>query len=178
MASADVSATTRELRELRKLLACLPSSLPEPGPEATRYPFIGFEPDLEFLERTESELGAVNESLKAAFGWKSRSSGDKIIPIFERGKHICAVADVLEHYLAAYPGDAVLMKWVADLSDAARKAIQNGNEMVIERRTYLLLTSINLHTAIQIQWTRRRAVTRHKKKIRRGSTRNRCRGRN
>jgi hypothetical protein len=149
MASPDESATTRQLRELRRLLARLPSSLPEPGPEATQYPFVGFQPDLEFLERTESELGAVNESLKAAFGWKSRSSGDKIIPIVERGKHICAVADVLERYLAAHPGDAVLMKWVADLSDAARNAIQKGNEMVIERRTNVPLIIINLQMQLR-----------------------------
>jgi hypothetical protein len=123
------STSAQQLQELRKLLARLPSSLPEPSAATTRYPFINFEPDLEFLERTESELGAVNESLKSIFGWKSRTTGDKTLPILERGKNICAVADVLEHYLKLYPGDAILLKWVADLSEAARKVGQAANKV-------------------------------------------------
>jgi hypothetical protein len=127
MDSSNLSATTQQLQELRMLLACLPSSLPEPTAGATKYPFISFRPNPDFLERTEDKLGVVNESLKSAFGWRSCTSGDGIIPIVESGKNICAVADVLKHYLTIHPGDAILLKWVADLSEAARKAGRVGN---------------------------------------------------
>ena len=61
MASGNRSSAP-QLQELRKLLARLPPSLPEPSAATTHYPFVGFEPDLEFLECM---------------------SGDKIIPILK-----------------------------------------------------------------------------------------------
>lgn len=79
------------LSELKMLLTHLPRDLPNPSAKATKYPFLSFQPDPGFLERTESEVGAINESYKTIFGWKTRTTGDGIIPIVERGKNISSM---------------------------------------------------------------------------------------
>ena len=114
------------LSELRSLLSNLPTSLKLPSASNTVYPFVGFKLDPELLERTGDEVGALNEQLKGAFGWKSRTTGNGIIPILERGKYICAVADVLEKYMGQNPANAILEKWVADISEGAKKVYREA----------------------------------------------------
>ncbi|KAK0466701.1 hypothetical protein IW261DRAFT_1445280 [Armillaria novae-zelandiae] len=89
---------------LRVLLSNLPTDLyaPKKG-EFTHYPFATFCIDQAILECTEDEVGAINESFKAIFGWRTRTTGDGILDIEEHGKHgIGTVADLLEGYLKKY----------------------------------------------------------------------------
>ncbi|KAE9404501.1 hypothetical protein BT96DRAFT_989317 [Gymnopus androsaceus JB14] len=88
---------TRKLSWLRLLSNSLPAALPTPQKEEIpKYPFKTFRPDPAFLQRTGSEVGAINETMKNIFGWKTRTTGDGIIPIEERGKYgIGAAADFL-----------------------------------------------------------------------------------
>jgi hypothetical protein len=118
------------LSELRILLSNLPKTLGLPSRSKTIYPFVGFELDPELLDRTGDEVGALNEQLKGAFGWKSRTTGDGIIPILERGEHICAVVDVLEKYMDRNPANAVLEKWVADITEGAKKVYREAGSEV------------------------------------------------
>ncbi|KAJ3919319.1 ribonuclease H-like domain-containing protein [Lentinula edodes] len=74
--------------------------------------------------------------MKVIFGWKTRTTGDGIITISERGKNgIGAVADLLENYLkkhrdSAGQPNAVLVKWVEDISKGCEKAIKSyGGEL-------------------------------------------------
>ncbi|KAK0475761.1 hypothetical protein IW261DRAFT_1492742 [Armillaria novae-zelandiae] len=73
---------------LRVLLSNLPTDLhaPKKG-EFTRYPFATFCIDQAILECTEGEVRAINESFKAIFGWRTRTTGDGILDIEEHGKH-------------------------------------------------------------------------------------------
>ncbi|KAK0479736.1 hypothetical protein IW261DRAFT_1478913 [Armillaria novae-zelandiae] len=79
MASDPVQYPTRKLAWLR---ICMP---PKKG-EFTRYPFATFCIDQAILECTEDEVGAINESFKAIFSWRTRTTGDGILDIEERGK--------------------------------------------------------------------------------------------
>lgn len=92
-----------------------------------KYPFIGYQPDPDFLAQTEDELGALNETLKAVFGWKTCSTGDGSITIMECGENICAIVNVLGKYLALHPGNAMLNKWIADSSKGAKKVYKETN---------------------------------------------------
>ncbi len=116
---ASEQPPTRKLAWLRVLLSGLPSKLDAPKKgEFTRYPFATFRPDQAYLERTEDEVGAINESFKSIFGWRTRTTGDGVLNIEERGKHgIGAVADLLEGYLKQYkdkdgnPNAILVNKW-------------------------------------------------------------------
>ncbi|KAK0489221.1 hypothetical protein IW261DRAFT_1589351 [Armillaria novae-zelandiae] len=106
----------------RQLSVRMHLHVPKKG-EFTRYPFATFCIDQAILECTEDEVGAINESFKAIFGWRTCTTGDSILDIEERGKHgIGAVADLLEGYLKKYRDkkgtrpNAVLVKWVEDIS--------------------------------------------------------------
>ncbi|KAJ3791690.1 hypothetical protein GGU11DRAFT_751268 [Lentinula aff. detonsa] len=120
-----------KLLYLQTLTENLPSTLhtPQHG-ERPKYAFHNFRPDPAFLQRTEDEVGAINESLKVIFGWKTRTTGDGIITIEERGKNcIGLVAGVLEGYLKQHKDgsgqpNAVLVKWVEDISKGCEKAIK------------------------------------------------------
>ncbi|KAK0483707.1 hypothetical protein IW261DRAFT_1464679 [Armillaria novae-zelandiae] len=79
MASDPVQSPTRKLAWLR---ICMP---PKKG-EFTRYPFATFCTDQAILECTEDEVGAINESFKAIFSWRTCTIGNGIIDIEERGK--------------------------------------------------------------------------------------------
>ncbi|KAK0477282.1 ribonuclease H-like domain-containing protein [Armillaria novae-zelandiae] len=135
MASDPMQSPTRELAWLRVLLLNLPTDLhaPKKG-EFTRYPFATFRIDQAILERTENEVGAINESFKAIFGWRTCTTGDGILDIEERGKHgISAVADLLEGYLKKYRDkkgspNAVLVKWVEDISAGCVKIYHTHNK--------------------------------------------------
>ncbi|KAK0484491.1 hypothetical protein IW261DRAFT_1456896 [Armillaria novae-zelandiae] len=87
MASDPVQSPPRKLAWLRVLLSNLPTDLhaPKKG-EFTRYPFATFCIDQAILECTEDEVGAINESFKAIFSWRTCTTGDGILDIEERGK--------------------------------------------------------------------------------------------
>ena len=112
------------LETLWQLLANLPENLPQP--EQTQYPFHPSENF--FLDAEEVEdngkVRALNRLLENTYGFQSCSQGDGIIPIFEHGPSICAVANILEIFVLKFPSDAVLTKWVDDLIAAAKKVSQ------------------------------------------------------
>ena len=93
-----------KLSQLRQLLHVLPQLLPEPV--QSRYGFDTFQLDLEHVEQYGREDSALNRVLEViiTFGWKSRSEGNGIITLCERGQGICAVLDVLSKYSADFPG--------------------------------------------------------------------------
>ncbi|KIJ35941.1 hypothetical protein M422DRAFT_261695, partial [Sphaerobolus stellatus SS14] len=115
------SGTEKQLSKLKLLLEHLPTSLPAPDPATSQYPFVGYEPDPDDVELTGSVVGALNKAFEVIFGFKSRSEGDGIIPIKERGPGICAVVDVLSSAFVKEPFNALLNKWVEDLTLAANK---------------------------------------------------------
>ncbi|KAK0470905.1 hypothetical protein IW261DRAFT_1612376 [Armillaria novae-zelandiae] len=122
---------------LRVLLSNLPTDLhaPKKG-EFTRYPFATFCIDQAILECPEDEVGAINESFKAIFGWRTCTTGNGILDIKEHGKHgIGAVADLLEGYLKKYKDEkgspnAVLVKWVEDISAGCVKIYHTHNKPI------------------------------------------------
>jgi hypothetical protein len=77
------------LARLRSLLD--PGNLPVALPlhnEATKSihgAFLHFTIDPDTLEKTGDEVGVFSEQMKAIFRWKTRSTGDGIIPIKECG---------------------------------------------------------------------------------------------
>ncbi|KAK0465663.1 hypothetical protein IW261DRAFT_1613415 [Armillaria novae-zelandiae] len=92
--------------------------------------------DSDEIQRLKEPDLAINESFKAIFGWRTRTTGDGILDIEEHGKHgIGAVADLLEGYLKKYrekkgSPNAVLVKWVEDLSAGCVKIYHTHNRPV------------------------------------------------
>ncbi|RXW20375.1 hypothetical protein EST38_g5489 [Candolleomyces aberdarensis] len=102
--------------KMKLLISRLPHDLPEEPIELSKYAeFIDFKLDEELLEKTGDKGSALSEHLKRVFGWASRSTGDGIIPITERGRPLIAIQDVLKTYLAQNPGNSVIVKWVGDI---------------------------------------------------------------
>ena len=63
--------------------------------------------------------GAVNHALEVAF---CPFGQENVITLKERGPGLEAVVDVLRKYNSEYWGNAVLQKWVFDLTEAALRA--------------------------------------------------------
>ncbi|KAJ3805203.1 ribonuclease H-like domain-containing protein [Lentinula aff. lateritia] len=127
--------TQHILLYLRTYLKHLPKSLPKSQKgEIPKYPFGTFRIDRDLLEHTGDYVGAINETFKRIFGWKTRTTGDGILNITERGeKDIGAVADLLEGFLKQYPdsegrSNAVLEKWAEDITNGCIKAILDAGE--------------------------------------------------
>ncbi|KAI0683439.1 hypothetical protein BC835DRAFT_1311037 [Cytidiella melzeri] len=100
----------------------LPQQLPLVNKINSKYAvFINFQVDAELLAHTEDEVGTVSEQFKRVFGWQTRSSGDGILKLEERGEALSAVVDVLAHFHEKYPSNAVLMKWGYDVGMAAEQ---------------------------------------------------------
>ncbi|KAA1474805.1 hypothetical protein DENSPDRAFT_350604, partial [Dentipellis sp. KUC8613] len=112
-----------QLHELRELLKNLPAGLSLPSDDyKSKYScFLSFGLDTDLLAKIEDEVGTLNEQFKGVFGWHTRTSGDGILVIEERGQPICAVVDVLATFLSKYPGNGVLLKWAIDIAEGARK---------------------------------------------------------
>ncbi|KAF8589033.1 hypothetical protein K439DRAFT_1613101 [Ramaria rubella] len=123
----DTSSVTTHLAQLRELLVNLPETLPQP--ETTWYPFLNFCLSAEEID-DKGEVGALNQAFEVIFGFKSRSTGDGIIPILERGPSICAVADVLGLAMKKFPKDTILLKWIEDLISATTKASKDNTPTV------------------------------------------------
>lgn len=112
------------LFKLKNLLENLPPTLPEPAIGASKYPFIRYQPDPDDIELTGSVTGALNRRLEVIFGFESQSKGDGIIQLEECGLNICALVNVLGSALKQEPENAILMKWVVDLTQVAAKVYQ------------------------------------------------------
>jgi hypothetical protein len=84
------------LPKLKILLTGLPSQLPCGDDYDSKYSaFFSFSLDEDILEKTGDEVATLGEQLERTFGWRSRTTGDKIVPIVERGKAICALHSIL-----------------------------------------------------------------------------------
>lgn len=116
------------LARLRSLLdpGNLPISLPlrNKSTESIYGAFLHFTIDPDILEKTGDEVGAFSEQLKAIFGWKTRSSGDGIIPIKERGRALSAAVDVLSQFHEKHPNNAVIEKWGFDIGKGVERVYQ------------------------------------------------------
>jgi hypothetical protein len=78
-----------------------PGNLPValPNNEATKSiygAFLHFTIDPDILEKTGDEVGAFSKQMKAIFRWKTRSTGDGIIPIKEHQEKIHLLEDGLK----------------------------------------------------------------------------------
>jgi len=110
------------LAQLNILLSNLPEQLPSADGPSSRYgAFLSFGLDADILDRTGDEVATLGEQLEHIFGWKTRTSGDGIIPILERGNAIRALHPLFEEYYQKYPNNNVLKKWVIDVIAGAEK---------------------------------------------------------
>ncbi|KAF9521628.1 hypothetical protein CPB83DRAFT_900472 [Crepidotus variabilis] len=122
-ASHKKEASLTVLDHLKLLLDNLPTQLPEHLDGTSKFTdFLNFSLDRDLLENTGSETSTLSEQLKRVFGWQSRTTGDGIVPILERGDAVCAVHGVLLSFWEKYPQDAVLQKWIQDIVEGAEKA--------------------------------------------------------
>jgi hypothetical protein len=116
--------TPHKLKTLWHLLSHLPEALPDDS-ESTDFPFLEYELDPAIIQRTNGDIPeAVCESLTAIF------VADGKILISERGQNICAVVDVLAHYLAEYLGHANLEHWIGRLEKAVHKVYAEYQKLV------------------------------------------------
>jgi len=113
------SSRQQRIDQLSHLLEHLPQALPSPEPSP--YPFAPYSVDVDFLERYGDESSALNATLEHTFGFKSRTTGDGVVPIIERGAGICGVADVLEDHLVRDPRNMILDKWIKDITAGTKK---------------------------------------------------------
>ena len=128
MAFSSVESISHEdfvtiLARLDILLSNLPAQLPAVDGPSSRYgTFLSFGLDADILEKTGDEVATLGEQLEHIFGWKTRTSGDGIIPILERGNAIRALHPLFTEYYKKYPDNNVLKKWVIDVTAGAEKA--------------------------------------------------------
>ncbi|KAG1800735.1 uncharacterized protein HD556DRAFT_1438734 [Suillus plorans] len=116
------------LEYLRILLQNLPTALPVGSAFTSKYlAFLTFMIDTELLDRTGSEIGALNEQFKQIFGWQTRTTGSGIVAIEERGEPICTVVDVLEDFHVRYPTDNVIKKWAVDIGIEVQEVYSQHN---------------------------------------------------
>ena len=110
------------LAKLKVLLTELPSQLPRGDNFNSKYgAFLAFALDEDILEKTGDDVATLGEQLEHAFGWRSRTTGDNIIPIVERGKAICALHPILVDFYTRFPDNNVLKKWIIDITLGAEK---------------------------------------------------------
>ena len=122
------------LDRLKLLLDNLPRQLPlRTGPDwadskFSQFLFFRIDPDL--LEKTGCEVSALSEQLKGIFGWKTRTTGDGIVPIEERGEAVCAMHMVFAEFWERHPENNVLRKWIFDTLKGAEKTYHIHNVAV------------------------------------------------
>jgi hypothetical protein len=141
----DIPDPTKASREeVRAVLAALetqlqnlPHSLPlvhsdkSAFTEFTRRPFPL---DPQKLEHTGCEVATLGEHLELAFGWKSRTSGDGILKISERGEAIAAVHSVLDEFFTKYPENNTLKKWIIDVARGVQATAQGDGKVSLSFR--------------------------------------------
>ncbi|KDN33392.1 hypothetical protein RSAG8_13519, partial [Rhizoctonia solani AG-8 WAC10335] len=105
----------RSLERLRTLLSLLPPKAPVTG---SPYPFEGFIPDEDWVEKTGSLQGSVNHTLEVAFGSRA-TAGNAPIELKSHGTDLLAVVDVPATSITGHNGEnPILIKWVGDLISA------------------------------------------------------------
>jgi len=117
---------------LREQLKGLPTSLPfaskliDPKDPANLRDVYGvfssFQPDQDWLEKTEDLPGAVGKVFKQVFGWNA--DRDKAEVFSTRGKDVEEIADVLEVYLKCdecQGNYGLLGEWVNHMHSMAEK---------------------------------------------------------
>ncbi|KAG0698210.1 hypothetical protein DFH29DRAFT_1019310 [Suillus ampliporus] len=125
------------LDRLKHLLANLPSQMPlENGSDSLYGSFLSFNLDPDILDKTGDEVATLGEQLEHIFGWRTRTSGDGILQIRERGKAIRALHPILKEYYEKYPSNNVLKKWVIDVIAGAEKAYETHGIAVSTQFTY------------------------------------------
>ena len=133
------------LAHLRTLLRQLPDTLPIGDAASSKYQmFLSFKLDADLLEQTGSEIGALNEQFKAVFGWKTRTTGDGLLSIDERGPAVCAVVNVLEGFHHRHPDDNIIKKWAVDIAKGATQVYVQHGVMVIQVRLECCETLLTL----------------------------------
>ena len=122
MSTLSMEVTSR-LRSLEALLSSLPTSIPY---GQNHYQFSGYTPSQEDVELYGTEAAALNRTLEVTFCPGGRKPNEPI-PLKERGQGLVAVVFALEKQLTRHPEEsALLLKWVDDLSEAAKSA--GGNQ--------------------------------------------------
>ena len=115
-----------ELHTLHLYLSQLPSCIPEGSTYGfDQYPGV----DLDWVERTGTEAGALNHDLEVLLG--THANGP--IVFRERGPALTAVVDVLGQYICGdeHQGENLLLhQWVADLLVSACKAFEGAGQEV------------------------------------------------
>jgi hypothetical protein len=135
----DPTTATRKdvetlLGSIKSGLQNLPLSLPTVNADASPFAEFLCQPfqlNPEKLEHTGSEVATLGEHLELAFGWKSRTTGDGVIKIAERGRAICAVHDVVDAFFRKYPEDNTLKKWIIDIARGIRAVVGEHEEDVM-----------------------------------------------
>ncbi|KAG9223476.1 hypothetical protein PLEOSDRAFT_1101196 [Pleurotus ostreatus PC15] len=149
MSAITENTPEQKLVRLARLLRYLPRTLPDTGRTSKVYTFLSWS--------TNPDYEDINENFKTVFGWAARSSGDGILAITERGESVCAVVDVLRKYLRAYPSDAILLKWVDDITNAddEHDSVDDGDNgmlrelaIEIEDDDFELDSEINLNAPV------------------------------
>jgi len=117
------------LNRLASLILQLPTMLPyKPESDAVFKEFLPpFVLDPDYLDKTEDEIATIGEQLERVFGFKTRSSGDGILDIKERGPGLSAVHGVLVEYYHKYPDNMVHKKWIVDISNAVEHVYLHYN---------------------------------------------------
>ncbi|KAK7687035.1 hypothetical protein QCA50_009535 [Cerrena zonata] len=116
-----------KISHLRKLLESLSEDLPD---GINLYNFQQYAPDPSCVEDFGEE-GALNRDLEVIFCPHGRVKGPPVLR--ERGPGLVAVAGVLLAFIRRFPHNAVLQKWVFDLTDAAEKHNSKGSDATAVR---------------------------------------------
>ncbi|KAI0317561.1 hypothetical protein OF83DRAFT_1171861 [Amylostereum chailletii] len=118
-------SVTHRLQYLHTLLSSLPPLAPSEVTTSGRYSFGSFAISAEDVE-DYGPTGAVNQQLENRIGLRANGP----IHFSERGPDLVAVVDVLDDYLTMCPEDAVLLKWVDDLTSAAQAVYESASEPI------------------------------------------------
>lgn len=107
-----------KLNLLKTQLQRLPASLPNPPAQQSSYQW---QLDQDFLS-DEGIVAATNQMLERVMGM--RASG---ITIRERGQGISGVVEVLSAALKEEPNNAIMDKWIDDITEAGKRLCPGEN---------------------------------------------------
>ena len=119
---ASKEQITHTLNYLHGLLINLHKGLPI-GSKYNAFKSFRLDPDL--LDKTGDEVAAMGEQLESVFGWSTQTTGDGILNISQQGTGIQAIQPILAEFFAKYPENAVLKKWIIDMTRGAEKTFTN-----------------------------------------------------
>jgi hypothetical protein len=104
----------RDLASLDALLRGLPAALP-----LDVYEFDSFALDPDRVEDYGSPAAAFNRQLEVTLCPRGRINGFELCG---RGPGIESIVPLLRDFIAQFPQDCTLQKWIADIADAAKRA--------------------------------------------------------